>query len=73
MPLGEVHGAWASDRLRRASRATPTRVLNNGDALTWWDLQGELQGVPIDVAKPLPKSPAAAAGACIRTTPMSTR
>ncbi len=31
-------------------------VLNNGDALTWWDLQGELQGVPINVAQALPKS-----------------
>ena len=26
-------------------------VLNNGDALTWWDRQGELQGVPVDVAQ----------------------
>jgi putative protease len=28
-------------------------VLHNGDALTWWDLQGELQGVPVNVARPL--------------------
>jgi putative protease len=28
-------------------------VLNNGDALTWWDRQGELQGVPINVAQQL--------------------
>ena len=28
-------------------------ALHNGDALTWWDLQGELQGVPINIAKPL--------------------
>ena len=28
-------------------------ALNNGDALTWWDRQGELQGVPVNVAKPL--------------------
>ncbi len=27
--------------------------LNNGDALTWWDLQGELQGVPVNTATPL--------------------
>lgn len=27
--------------------------LNNGDALTWWDRQGELQGVPVNIAKPL--------------------
>ncbi len=26
-------------------------VLNNGDALTWVDLQGELQGVPVNVAQ----------------------
>jgi putative protease len=28
-------------------------ALHNGDALTWWDLQGELQGVPVNVAQPL--------------------
>ena len=27
--------------------------LNNGDALTWWDRQGELQGVPVNIATPL--------------------
>lgn len=27
--------------------------LHNGDALTWWDRQGELQGVPVNVATPL--------------------
>ncbi len=26
-------------------------ALHNGDGLTWWDLQGELNGVPINVAK----------------------
>ncbi len=26
-------------------------VLNNGDALTWWDRQGELQGVPVNTAE----------------------
>ncbi|MFO6419278.1 peptidase U32 family protein [Hylemonella sp. W303a] len=31
-------------------------ALNNGDALTWWDRQGELQGVPVNVAKPLSNS-----------------
>ena len=31
----------------------PAQVLNNGDALTWVDLQGELQGVPVNVAKGL--------------------
>jgi putative protease len=29
-------------------------LLHNGDALTWVDLQGELQGVPVNVAEPLP-------------------
>ena len=28
-------------------------ALHNGDGLTWWDLQGELNGVPINVAKQL--------------------
>ena len=28
-------------------------TLGNGDALTWWDLQGELQGVPVNVARAL--------------------
>mgnify|MGYP002777967167 CR=1 FL=1 len=31
--------------------ATPELQLNNGDALTWVDLQGELQGVPVNVAR----------------------
>ena len=30
-----------------------TVVLHNGDALTWLDRQGELQGVPVNVATPL--------------------
>jgi 23S rRNA 5-hydroxycytidine C2501 synthase len=30
-----------------------TTALNNGDALTWWDQQGELQGVPVNVAQAL--------------------
>jgi 23S rRNA 5-hydroxycytidine C2501 synthase len=32
---------------------SPQLQLNNGDALTWVDLQGELQGVPVNVARPL--------------------
>ncbi len=28
-------------------------ALNNGDALSWWDLQGELQGVPVNVVQAL--------------------
>ncbi len=31
--------------------ARPDLRLNNGDALTWVDLQGELQGVPVNVAR----------------------
>lgn len=31
----------------------PADALHNGDALTWTDLQGELQGVPVNVATPL--------------------
>lgn len=31
----------------------PSRTLHNGDALTWWDRQGELQGVPVNTAEPL--------------------
>jgi type IV secretory pathway TrbL component len=38
--------------LRRRGHDAAT-ALNNGDALTWWDLQGELQGVPVNVAAPL--------------------
>ena len=51
MPLGEVLrvGADHFDVLTHHS-AGP---LHNGDGLTWWDLQGELNGVPINVAKPL--------------------
>jgi putative protease len=33
--------------------ATPALRLNNGDALTWVDLQGNLQGVPVNVARHL--------------------
>ncbi len=31
--------------------ADPKAVLHNGDALTWWDLQGELQGVVANTAE----------------------
>jgi collagenase-like PrtC family protease len=31
----------------------PADRLHNGDSLTWFDLQGELQGVPVNVATPL--------------------
>ncbi len=51
MPLGEVLriGPDHVDVL-----ITPEAgALHNGDGLTWWDLQGELNGVPINVARPL--------------------
>jgi putative protease len=51
MPLGQVL-KLAPDHfdieLDDASQA-----VNNGDALTWWDRQGELQGVPVNTATPL--------------------
>ena len=51
MPLGEVRrvGPDSFD----LDTGDATRVVNNGDALTWWDRQGELQGVPVNVATPL--------------------
>ncbi len=33
----------------------PAAVLNNGDSLTWWDLQGELQGVQVNTTQSLGK------------------
>jgi putative protease len=50
-PLGHVTRVGADHfDLQTDDRAT---VLNNGDALTWWDRQGELQGAPINVAQAL--------------------
>ena len=43
-------------------------LLHNGDALTWWDLQGELQGVPVNTATPLP-TPGAGGGTRWRIVP----
>ncbi len=51
MPLGEVKRVGAEDF--DVDTGDATRVINNGDALTWWDRQGELQGVPVNVATPL--------------------
>lgn len=50
-PLGEVlhRGADHFD----VALANGADALANGDGLTWWDLQGELQGVQVNVAKPL--------------------
>ncbi|MFG6463309.1 U32 family peptidase [Roseateles sp. DXS20W] len=51
MPLGEVKRVGPEDF--DIDTGDATRVVNNGDALTWWDRQGELQGVPVNVATPL--------------------
>jgi collagenase-like PrtC family protease len=51
MPVGDVVRVGPDHfDLNATDRNT---VLNNGDALTWWDLQGELQGVPVNVARHL--------------------
>ncbi len=50
-PLGHVTKV-GSDSFDVELDATAA-ALNNGDALTWWDRQGELQGVPVNVAKAL--------------------
>ena len=51
MPLGEVARVGKDHFDINAS--DKHAVLNNGDALTWWDLQGELQGVPVNAARQL--------------------
>ncbi|MFO1286599.1 MAG: U32 family peptidase [Rubrivivax sp.] len=51
MPAGQVLAVGATHFDVEAGDATI--AFHNGDALTWTDLQGQLQGVPINVAKPL--------------------
>ncbi|MDR7335789.1 U32 family peptidase [Roseateles asaccharophilus] len=51
LPLGDVVRVGPEDF--DVDTGDATRVLNNGDALTWWDRQGELQGVPVNVATAL--------------------
>jgi len=48
-PLGEVTrlGADHFDCVLDAEAG----ALNNGDAITWWDLQGELNGVPLNTVR----------------------
>jgi 23S rRNA 5-hydroxycytidine C2501 synthase len=46
LPVGHVTRV-GPDHFDLQDARAPTLVLNNGDALTWWDLQGELQGVPV--------------------------
>jgi len=54
LALGEVlaTGADHFDLLLAAGAGEP----NNGDGLTWWDLQGELNGVQANLARPLDES-----------------
>ncbi|MFN9506898.1 MAG: peptidase U32 family protein [Rubrivivax sp.] len=51
LPLGQVLSVGA-DHVDIQAEPADT-VVHNGDAITWWDLQGELQGVPVNVAQPL--------------------
>ncbi|MBL8287145.1 MAG: U32 family peptidase [Rubrivivax sp.] len=51
MPAGHVLAVGAAHFDVEADEAT--LAFHNGDALTWTDLQGRLQGVPINVATPL--------------------
>jgi putative protease len=51
LPVGHVMRVGADHFDLQADDAAI--VMNNGDAVTWWDRQGELQGVPINVAQPL--------------------
>jgi len=67
MPLGEVCRVGPEDFDLDTGDAT--RVVNNGDALTWWDRQGELQGVPVNVAERLDAPRGQPAGTRWRITP----
>ncbi|MEN9706213.1 MAG: hypothetical protein RLZZ393_2092 [Pseudomonadota bacterium] len=51
LPLGHVAALSASHFEVEADAADA--VLNNGDSLTWYDLQGELQGVQINTTEHL--------------------
>ncbi|RZJ04259.1 MAG: U32 family peptidase, partial [Rubrivivax sp.] len=51
LPLGDIVLVGAEDF--DIDTRDADRVVNNGDALTWWDRQGELQGVPVNVATSL--------------------
>ncbi|MDE2369048.1 MAG: U32 family peptidase [Burkholderiales bacterium] len=46
MPLGRVTRVGADDFDIDSAGA----AVHNGDALTWWDRQGELQGIPVNTA-----------------------
>ena len=51
LPIGQVLKVGADHF--DVQLADAADALHNGDALTWWDLQGELQGVPVNVAQAL--------------------
>jgi putative protease len=51
VPLGTVIGLGSDHFDIELAEGKPP--LNNGDGLTWWDLQGELNGVPLNVVKAL--------------------
>ena len=51
LPLGDIVRVGAEDF--DIDTGDAAKLVNNGDALTWWDRQGELQGVPVNVATPL--------------------
>lgn len=48
MALGQIARVGAAD-----FEILSDQEIHNGDALTWWDRQGELQGVPVNVATDL--------------------
>ena len=50
LPFGHVQRIGGDHFDIEADSGEP---LHNGDALTWWDQQGELQGVPVNVAQAL--------------------
>ena len=56
LPLGEVLRI-GPDHLD-VELADAQGRMHNGDGITWWDRQGELNGVPINVAKALDDPPA---------------
>jgi len=49
IPLGTVIGLGPDHFDIELAEGKPP--MNNGDGLTWWDLQGELNGVPLNVVK----------------------
>ena len=51
LPLGHVSAVGPQSFELQTD--DPAAVVHNGDALTWWDRQGELQGVPVNLAQAL--------------------